>query len=703
MSPQRNASLNPQSATGKHMGTLLMALSFVPWAAYWIITALGQPAGVAIALGIACVLLAQQVWTSSFRLLDLASFLYFAAAAAATYLLDSQLFVTKAGPAGFGALFIISVISIVVRRPFSADAARIEYPRQYWRNPAFITLHSIVTAVWAGVFGVCGLVVALSSIPATDAVPVGLVIAGFIFSVVFQDKGPAYLVMQRYRPYEWHVPLTPTTSRQQNEYDVAVVGAGIGGLTCAALLAKRGYKVLVLEQQSQPGGYCHSLERGEFTFSAGVTGITGVWDKGPVTRALHQLGISADGRFTPHSRRYVYKGKNVDVGSDLRTLTGSLGDSFPEEKTHIDAFYQEAAEAFYQLHEYSDRFDTPLPDHLVVRLMGDKAAANLPRMYPRLYDWLGKSLRQKLDEHFESDTLKALVAASSEQNGTAPEATTGLRALLGCVGPQIAGTCYPEGGPGAFAEAMAHAVEANGGTIMLNYRADRILTDRRRVRGVRSGAEIFQAHVVVANVNPRTCALQLVEASEIGGPYIDFIKSLPMSRSAFIVYAGIDADLSAYPSLIENMDGDFRILINSNVEPRLAPRGRSSLTLIAPMGYRDFPPRDERDYDDRKRQFAALLMRKAAEVIPGLSDRVVVLDAATPRTLESYTSIPEGALYGFDQSVGSRRPHFRAPIKGLYFAGASTFPGAGIESVVMSGTICANDIAGWGRESGRTR
>jgi len=169
------------------------------------------------------------------------------------------------------------------------------------------------------------------------------------------------------------------------------------------------------------------------------------------------------------------------------------------------------------------------------------------------------------------------------------------------------------------------------------------------------------------------------------------------------VYAGIDADLSAYPSLIENMDGDFRILINSNVEPRLAPRGRSSLTLIAPMGYRDFPPRDERDYDDRKRQFAALLLRKATEVIPGLSDRVVVLDAATPRTLESYTSIPEGALYGFDQSVGSRRPHFRAPIKGLYFAGASTFPGAGIESVVMSGTICANDIAGWGRESGRTR
>jgi all-trans-retinol 13,14-reductase len=248
---------------------------------------------------------------------------------------------------------------------------------------------------------------------------------------------------------------------------------------------------------------------------------------------------------------------------------------------------------------------------------------------------------------------------------------------------------------------MAHAVESHGGTIMYNYRADRILTDRRRVRGVRSGAEIFQAHVVVSNANARTCVLQLVEASEAGGPYIDFIKSLAMSRSAFIVYAGIDGDLSSYPSLIQNMDGDFTILINSNADPRLAPRGQSSLTLIAPIGYRDFPPRDERDYDDRKRQFAALLLRKAEEVIPGLTEHVAVLDAATPRTLESYTAMPEGALYGFDQSTGSRRPHFRAPIKGLYFAGASTFPGAGVESVVMSGMICANDIAGWGRDNGR--
>jgi len=57
--------------------------------------------------------------------------------------------------------------------------------------------------------------------------------------------------------------------------------------------------------------------------------------------------------------------------------------------------------------------------------------------------------------------------------------------------------------------------------------------------------------------------------------------------------------------------------------------------------------------------------------------------------------MPEGAIYSFDQSINTKRPYFKTPIKGLYLVGASTFPGGGVKAAVISGIICANDINKW--------
>ena len=699
MSRQQKDNQQSKASQTKPIGVLMLAVAFLPWAAYWFLTSLVETAGIPIALGISLALLAQQISSKRYRLMDLTAAGFFTVAGLLTYTMSAALLIGNAGPVSFAVLTLMAVASMAIKRPFSSDTARYDYPRQYWKNPDFISVHNIITLVWAGVFFVCAIVTLFTTMPSTAPLVVGLVVAGFVFSLVFQSKGPAYLIQQRFKPYEWHVDVLPMSSTQENEYDVAVVGAGVGGLSTAALLAKRGFKVLVMEQQAQVGGYCSSLVRDDFVFSTGVTSVSGVWDNGPVRRLFNALDVSTEGRFIPGATRYSYKGQNIDVGTGIPQLVKSLDGVFPGQAAGVSAFFQEASEAYYQFYEFSSRFGTPLPNHLIVRLLGEKAAARLPRDYPAMYDWMNKTYQQKLDEHIDNEDLKTFLAAMSGRNGTAAVTTPGLRALLACIGPAIEGNYFPLGGPYACVEMLANVIQQHGGTIMTNYKVDRILSDRRQVRGVRSGSDIFQAHVVVSNANARTCVLQLVEANEIGGRYIDFVKSLKMSRSAFVVYAGVDKNLTSYPTYIHHVEGDFSIFINSNADSRLAPPGSAAITLTAPIGYNDFPSRDERTYEDRKRQFTAFLIRKAEEIIPDLSGSISVLDAATPRTFESYTSMPEGAMYGFDQSLDARRPHFRTPIKGLYLAGASTFPGAGIESVVMSGIICANDISGWNSET----
>ena len=168
-----------------------------------------------------------------------------------------------------------------------------------------------------------------------------------------------------------------------------------------------------------------------------------------------------------------------------------------------------------------------------------------------------------------------------------------------------------------------------------------------------------------------------------------------MSPSCFAVFLGLDMNLRDHPSIIVNLDEGYYLVINSNADPTLAPKGKASVMILTGANYRDFPERGTEEYLRLKKTLAEELIEKVEKLIPDLSKHIVVMDAATPKTYEIYTSMPEGAIYAFDQSIHTKRPYFKTPIKGLYLASASTFPGGGIEAVTISGIICVNDICGW--------
>jgi len=154
-------------------------------------------------------------------------------------------------------------------------------------------------------------------------------------------KAPAYFATKEFKKYDWRVEANLQNPKGADEYDVIIVGSGIGGLTCGALLSKRGYKILVLEQHHQVGGYCSSFERRGFVFNTGVEDVSGLWERGPTAYLLRELGLGKDVLFVRNTTGYIFSGREIKA-ENLEEFIKLLSDMFPAEGENIPAFFMEA-------------------------------------------------------------------------------------------------------------------------------------------------------------------------------------------------------------------------------------------------------------------------------------------------------------------------------------------------------------------------
>ncbi len=677
-------------------GMLYILVSFMPWIVYWVLCGAGNKLGIIVPLAISLLLIIPQIRKWDLNLMDITSVFYFGIAAITAFIFNLNTFVTNAGFLGYLALFLMAGFSLIIKKPYTLQVSKRDYPEIYWKDKSFLAVNNTITAVWTAIFLANAIIFLLFAIPLTVIASNVLTAFGIVFSIIFPSKAASYLASREFKKYDWDVVVNPQKPKEESEYDVIIVGSGIGGLSCGALLAKRGYKVLVLEQHFQAGGYCSSFKRGGFTFNTGIENVSGLWEKGPVAYLLNNLGLKKEELFARNStEQFIFKDKKIDIG-DLKKTIKQLSDLFPNEKENIVAFFDDAKKAYDECYSDTEIYGTPLPGELIVKVFGRKKLVDYPKEHPHFYDWANKTYKQKLDEYFEDADLKTILCIGLGYHGTVAEKTPGDKALFTRISYYLYGGHYPKGGAN-ISESLKKFIENHNGRVLLKHKADKILIKNKEIEGVKVGDKIFRSPVVVSNANAKTTFLELVEEGNLDEAFLEFIKQLKMSPSAFMVNLGVDMDLSGYPTpiLFGDKEGGFAIVINSNADSNMAPEGKSSISLLYISNYYDFPKRGTEEYSKKKKELAEILIQKAEKVIPNLSKYIIVQDAATPKTFERYTSMPEGALYSFDQSVGSERPYFKTPIKGLYLAGASTFPGGGIEAVVISGIICANDIYGW--------
>ena len=496
---------------------------------------------------------------------------------------------------------------------------------------------------------------------------------------------------------------------RRDRYDVVVVGSGIGGLSCAALLARSGLDVLVVERHDRVGGYSHAFRRGRYLFDSAVHIIGGCEPVayeggGLIHQLLATLGVRDQVEFERVDPCYeaAYPGLSLRVPCDLEGFVDAHAEEFPSEGKGLRQLVQECL-AIRQ--ETRRAADSP----------GSFDVSQLLGRFPTLLRYRRATLGDVLEAHIESPRLRALLGTLWPYLGLPPSRVSFVYFATMLMSYVADGAYYCRGSFQRFADALANAVCARGGEVLLRSSVRRIVVENGRACGVvLENGQRIAAGRVVSNADVVQTVRELVGSGAFPPRYLGALDRMQPSLSAFVVYLATDLALDPETTSHETFyfpswdhDGAFAssergspswvsVTVPTLADPSLAPSGEHLLMLTALVRH------DAASWRDRKEAMTSSLVEIADRYVGGLASHLRFSEGASPRTLERYTRNTSGALYGWELSprnVGPGRPSAQTPIEGLHLTGHWTQPGGGIYGVVTSGVQTARAILGHRRES----
>lgn len=502
-----------------------------------------------------------------------------------------------------------------------------------------------------------------------------------------------------------------------SNYDAIIIGSGLGGLSCAAYLAKNGQKVLVLEKHSIPGGYATSFRRGAFNFDATLHMIESVGKGQSMARYFEWCGVADSIEFL----KIKYFMRLIFPEHDFRLPSGNLDDvisvletNFPHEKEGIRSLFKEMV----QIHDDIMNF---LPQTAPMW----QQLPTLPFRYKSLFSAMKKTVKQILDKHLKDEKLKALLFANYCYYGL-PPSKVDMYPFIGNVGFWMEGAYYPKGGDQVIPNAFVDLIKRNNGSILLGSEVTSVIVENGRAMGVvtAKGEKYFAKHIV-SNVSPIQTFHNLVGEDKVPTKLLAKIDRMEPSISAFIIYLGLD---ETFKSTLKNTD-DFEILVSetynpdedykwtsdsnfekatilitlySNVDQSLAKDNKFVASIIQLQTHSywakfeaAYNMKNKEEYNKEKDRLANILIRRAEKVIPAMSKHIEVIEIATPLTIKRYTGNFKGALYGWANTTKQFTPMDRTmkiPIKNLYLSSAWTFPGEGHAPTVACGYRIAKQL-----------
>lgn len=475
------------------------------------------------------------------------------------------------------------------------------------------------------------------------------------------------------------------------DYDVIVIGAGLGGLTAGAKLAVEGQKVLVLEQHDRPGGCATTFRRREYTMEVGLHEMDGLHPEDTKTRIFRDLGIFDRVTFLelPEFYRFYNVRNDLVMPHDPVRASDMLKHAFPGEEKGIDAYFH--------------------------HLLNSRKVMVQHRGQPE------KSIGVFLDEIITNDDLKLVLLGNLAYFHDDPYSLSWLY-YLNAQGSYFRGRAnFIRGGSQQLSNALADIITARGGEVKMNSLVVSVDykgglpsgVTYREVRGKSQGTHSVTAGELIVNAAVPTLATELLSPSD-GKKLTEHMAGNHIGASLLTVYFGFkkplrelgnshystfvfDPSVNFQQDILENNHADFgkrsfTLVDYSQVDAGLAPEGKGVGAVCCVDYPEEWEHLDKEEYQRLKGDVADTFMERCELLIPGFMDAVDYAEVGTSLTVERFTRNPRGAVYGFAQHPGKPVDYLSALPEHVHIASAWGKYGGGFSGAILSGYQTALEL-----------
>jgi phytoene dehydrogenase-like protein len=488
----------------------------------------------------------------------------------------------------------------------------------------------------------------------------------------------------------------PDTGHDFPDCDIAVIGAGIAGLSAGCYAQLNGYNTQIFELHTLPGGLCTSWKRGGYTIDGCIHWLVGTSPDSSFNQIWQELDVLPGRQIVDHEEFVRVRGPNgktLIIYTDIDRLERHLKELSPMDADLIS----EMASAVRRL----ARFEPPIgkPRELYSALDGLKM---LPGMLP-VMGTMNKYKTQTMEQFWVRFQDPFLRDAFSMLFGLPNMSLLGFLFTLAYLHNRNAG--YPLGGSLGMALAIEHYYCKLGGQIHYKARVEEILVEAGRAVGVRlEDGRVCRAKRVISAADGYSTIYKMLGGKYVNAEIDRIYREMPIFEPFIQVSFGINRDLSAEPhSTIFMLKEPVTIagtprrelkLRHYCYDPHLAPRGKSVINVLFGSNYAywiEFLGDDER-YEAEKKQVAIAVIEQLETFYPGLGSDIEMVDVATPLTYERYTGNWQGSFEGwlltpeaFQMSMtGSGIPKTLPGLENFHMIGQWVEPGGGVPTAAMS-------------------